>query len=90
MSFPFPTYGMGTMKSKQTQNPESIGQESRQSSPKRPSFRSFKREYELEPPRGFIVRFAGKSETASPGGYDIEERLEEMYKKVRNDLDSLP
>lgn len=56
---------------------------------KRISLKSFKQEYELEPTRSFIVRFAGKTETSNPRGENIEECLKKLYKKVRDDLNGL-
>lgn len=57
---------------------------------KRLSLRSLKQEYELEPARSFIVRFAGKVERTSPGGDNIDECLKKLYKKVRDNLNGLP
>lgn len=57
---------------------------------KRISLKSLKQEYELEPARSFIVRFAGKVERTNPGGENIDECLKKLYKKVRDDLNGLP
>ena len=57
---------------------------------KRLSLKSLKQEYELEPTRSFIVRFAGKVERTCPGGEKIDECLKNLYEKVRDDLNGLP
>lgn len=83
---------MGAMRSKQrTSSPTPKEEKKRNHNMvKRISLKSLKQEYELEPSRSFIVRFAGKTETADPGGDNIDECLQKLYKKVRDNLNSLP
>lgn len=82
---------MGVMRSKeQKSSTTSKEQRPKHNMVKRVSLKSLKQEYELEPSRSFIVRFAGKAERSNPGGENIDECLKKLYKKVRDDLSGLP
>lgn len=76
---------MGIMRSKQLKSSE----KGKQNRGRRISLRSLKQEYELCPSRSFIVRFAGRMETSTPGGENIDDCLLKLYKKVHN-VNSLP
>ena len=82
---------MGVMRSRERKfgtTPNEDGQ--KKHTVKRFSLKSLKQEYELEPARSFIVRFAGKVERTSPGGEKMDECLKKLYKKVRDDINGLP
>lgn len=82
---------MGVMRSRERKfgtTPNEHGQKNHMV--KRLSLKSLKQEYELEPARSFIVRFAGKVERTSPGGEKMDECLKRLYKKVRDDINGLP
>lgn len=82
---------MGVMRSKERKSSAtSKEQRPKRDMVKRVSLRSLKQEYELEPARSFIVRFAGKAERTSPGGEKIDECLKKLYKKVQDNLNDLP
>lgn len=82
---------MGVMRSKERKSSTtSKEQKPKRDMVKRISLKSLKQEYELEPARSFIVRFAGKAERTSPGGENIDECLKKLYKKVRDNLNDLP
>lgn len=76
---------MGIMRSKQLKSSE----KGKQNRGRKISLRSLKQEYELYPSRSFIVRFAGRMETSTPGRENIDDCLLKLYKKVHN-VNSLP
>ena len=82
---------MGVMRSKERKSSTTPKeQRTKRIMVKRVSLKSLKQEYELEPARSFIVRFAGKAERTNPGGENIDECLKKLYKEVRDNLDALP
>ena len=82
---------MGVIRSKQRTTKDCEGyRKGNHAMVKRLSLKSLKQEYELEPSRGFIVRFAGKTETSKPGGENMDKCLKELYKEVSDNLSSLP
>ena len=81
---------MGVMRSRERKSSTTPNAHRQNNMVKRLSLKSVKQEYELEPARSFIVRFAGRVERTSPGGEKIDECLKKLYKKVRDDLDGLP
>lgn len=81
---------MGVMRSRERKSSTTPNAQRQSNMVKRLSLKSLKQEYDLEPARSFIVRFAGKVERTSPGGDKIDESLKKLYKKVRDDLNGLP
>ena len=82
---------MGVIRSKQrtTKDCEEY-REGNHAMVKRLSLKSLKQEYELEPSRSFIIRFAGKTETSKPRGENMDKCLKKLYKEVSDNLSSLP
>lgn len=83
---------MGIMRSKQQKSSiaSTEGKKKKLDMGRRITLKSLKQEYELEPARSFIVRFAGKIQTLNPGGENIDKSLRNVYKKVRGNLSCLP
>ena len=83
---------MGVMRSKQQKSSATPKAEKKKTCNmvRRISLKSLKQEYDLEPSRSFIVRFAGKRETSNPGGENIDDCLRKLYREVRDTVNALP
>lgn len=83
---------MGVMRSKQQKSSPTSKTEKKKTynMVRKISLKSLKQEYDLEPSRSFIVRFAGKTETTTPGGENIDDCLRKLYREVRDTVNALP